>query len=111
MKTNQKIKDKMTNNKFNFDNKIEIKLEDFNKIWEQSVNQVSRYKVTETVIWNKDMVINVANTILITMDITHENINELLTLYVSWQKENSSLNLKYDEILAKVKNNILFNWL
>lgn len=91
----------MTNNN---SNKLEIQREEFDIILKQIVNLVLRSKGKETVLWDKDSLINVVNTKLRTMDITHENLIEVLTFYIGWLKENSDLNLKYDEIWAKVKN-------
>jgi hypothetical protein len=42
-------------------------------------------KGKETVLLDKDLRMNVANTKQITGDITLENINDHLSLYVSWQ--------------------------
>lgn len=76
----------MTNNN---SNKLEIQREEFDIILKQIVNLVLRSKGKETVLWDKDSLINVVNTKLRTMDITHENLIEVLTFYVGWLKENS----------------------
>jgi hypothetical protein len=63
---------------------------------ENSINPELLSKGKETVLWNKDSLMNLVNSKFSSLN--KETLEDKFAWYQNWRNENIKLNLKYDEL-------------
>lgn len=84
--------------------RIEINQADLNQMLDFSENPDLRSTWTRIVPWNRNSLLNEVNSRVSTVKLQPENIENEISKYYKWRKDNEPLNFKCNDIWEKIKN-------